>query len=88
MTSDDLPIHLMQPQPSPGDETILPDNGLQLEPYLDDVRRQLMSQALERCSGTQTQAAELLGMTFRSFRYYAKKMGLTGIDDETIPIPD
>jgi len=88
MTSDDLPIHLMQPQPSPGDETVLPDNGLQLEPYLDDVRRQLMSQALERCSGTQTQAAELLGMTFRSFRYYAKKMGLTGIDDETIPIPD
>jgi two-component system response regulator PilR (NtrC family) len=88
MTSDDLPIHLMQPQPSPGDETVLPDNGLQLEPYLDDVRRQLMSQALERCSGTQTQAAELLGMTFRSFRYYAKKMGLTGIDDETIPNPD
>jgi len=88
MTSDDLPIHLMQPQPGPGDETILPDNGLQLEPYLDDVRRQLMSQALERCSGIQTQAAELLGMTFRSFRYYAKKMGLTGADDETIPTPD
>ena len=88
MTSDDLPTQLMQPQQVSDDETILPDNGMQLEPYLDDVRRQLMSQALERCSGTQTQAAELLGMTFRSFRYYAKKMGLTGADDETIQIAD
>ncbi len=74
----------MQPQPSIGEEMILPEDGLQLEPYLDDVRRQLMSQALERTNGTQTQAAELLGMTFRSFRYYARKMGLTGAD-ETSP---
>jgi two-component system response regulator PilR (NtrC family) len=85
MSSDDLPIHLMQPQPSAGDEATLPEDGLQLEPYLDDIRRQLMSQALDRCNGTQTQAAELLGMTFRSFRYYAKKMGLTGADDGDSP---
>ncbi len=81
MTSEDLPAHVLQPQPDPGDEAILPDNGLQLEPYLDDVRRQLMSQALDRTGGIQTQAAELLGMTFRSFRYYAKKMGLTGSEE-------
>ena len=30
-----------------------------------------MRQALERTGGVQTQAAELLRMTFRSFRYYA-----------------
>jgi two-component system response regulator PilR (NtrC family) len=36
-----------------------------------------MSQALERCDGVQTRAAELLGMSFRSFRYYAKKLGIT-----------
>ena len=82
ITSEDLPVHLMQPQPSIGDEMTLPEDGLQLEPYLDDVRRQLMAQALERTNGTQTQAAELLGMTFRSFRYYARKMGLTGSDEE------
>ena len=35
-------------------------------------------QALERTGGVQTQAAELLGMSFRSFRYYAKKAGITG----------
>jgi hypothetical protein len=30
----------------------------------------------------QTQAAELLRMSFRSFRYYAKKAGLKGGDGE------
>ena len=38
------------------------------------------SQALERTGGVQTQAAELLGMSFRSFRYYAKKAGIKGGD--------
>ncbi|HEX2254015.1 MAG TPA: sigma-54 dependent transcriptional regulator, partial [Thermoanaerobaculia bacterium] len=59
-------------------EMELPDDGLDLEGYLDDVRSRLMQQALDRCDGVQTRAAELLGMSFRSFRYYAKKAGLTG----------
>ena len=33
-------------------------------------------QALERAGGVQVRAAELLGMSFRSFRYYAKKYNL------------
>ena len=77
---EDLPSQLMQPQPSPGELLNLPDEGLSLEIYLDDIRKQLMAEALERSQGVQTQAAELVGMSFRSFRYYAKKMGLTGID--------
>lgn len=85
ITGEDLPVHLLEPTPAPGDDARLPDNGLNLEAYLDDVRRQLMAQALDRCQGVQTQAAELLGMSFRSFRYYAKKMGLTGsFEDETV----
>ena len=43
----------------------------------ESIRAALMRQALERANGVQTQAAELLRMTFRSFRYYAKKSGLT-----------
>ena len=35
-----------------------------------------MRQALERTAGGQTAAAQLVGMSFRSFRYYAKKLGL------------
>ncbi len=64
------------------DGITLPREGLDLEAYLDEVRAQLMTQALERTSGVQTQAAELLGMSFRSFRYYAKKAGLKGNGSE------
>jgi len=59
----------------------LPAGGLDLEAFLDEQRARLMAQALERTGGVQTQAAELLKMTFRSFRYYAKKAGLTGGGD-------
>jgi two-component system response regulator PilR (NtrC family) len=55
----------------------LPPEGLDLEALLDRQRVDLMRQALVRTGGVQTQAAELLGMTFRSFRYYARKAGLT-----------
>jgi two-component system response regulator PilR (NtrC family) len=54
----------------------LPEEGLDLEAHLEAVRGQLMAQALERTGGVQTQAAELLGISFRSFRYYAKKIGV------------
>ena len=79
VTVEDLPAQLMQPQPGPGELLTLPDEGMSLEIYLDEIRKQLMAEALERSKGVQTQAAELLGMSFRSFRYYAKKMGLTGV---------
>jgi two-component system response regulator PilR (NtrC family) len=58
----------------------LPEEGFDLESFLDTVRADLMAQALERSGGVQTQAAELLGMSFRSFRYYAKKAGLKDED--------
>jgi len=40
-----------------------------------------MREALDRCEGVQTKAAELLRMSFRSFRYYAKKYNLVRKDD-------
>jgi len=54
----------------------LPDDGINLEEHLDTIRGSLMKQALERTGGVQTQAAELLKISFRSFRYYSKKIGL------------
>jgi two-component system response regulator PilR (NtrC family) len=74
----DIPVQLVQGGSKHPSSVDIPDEGLDLEKYLDEIRRQVMGQALGRCDGVQTQAAELLGMTFRSFRYYAKKMGLTG----------
>ena len=54
----------------------LPDAGANLEEHLDELKRKYMQEALRRADGVQTRAAELLGMSFRSFRYYAKKFGL------------
>ncbi len=54
----------------------LPAEGINLEAYLETVGKRLMREALDRCDGVQTKAAELLRMSFRSFRYYAKKYNL------------
>jgi two-component system response regulator PilR (NtrC family) len=77
LTTKDLPGQLLDGRPAGGDAVTLPDDGLDLEGHLERIRAELMTQALDRCGGVQTKAAELLGMSFRSFRYYAKKVGVT-----------
>jgi two-component system response regulator PilR (NtrC family) len=59
-----------------GDVAPLPDAGFDLEQHVQSVERRYLAQALERAGGVQVRAAELLGMSFRSFRYYAKKYNL------------
>ncbi|HZI66445.1 MAG TPA: sigma-54 dependent transcriptional regulator [Thermoanaerobaculia bacterium] len=59
----------------------LPQEGINLESYLEAVGKRLMREALDRCDGVQTKAAELLHMSFRSFRYYAKKYSLVRKDE-------
>ncbi|RMH22530.1 MAG: sigma-54-dependent Fis family transcriptional regulator [Acidobacteria bacterium] len=78
LTTRDLPLHMVAPDQRPAATVTLPEEGIDLEQHLDEIRGQLMAQALERAGGVQTQAAQMLSMTFRSFRYYAKKLGLTG----------
>ncbi len=78
LTSDDLPPQVRNKSNRPPQAICLPREGMELEPYLDEIRRDLMRQALERTDGVQTQAAEILNVSFRSFRYYAKKLELTG----------
>jgi two-component system, NtrC family, response regulator PilR len=51
-------------------------DGFDLEARGDEFYRHYISLALERAGGVQTRAAELLGMSFRSFRYYAKKFNI------------
>ncbi len=55
---------------------LLSDGGIDLEKQLERLRERLMEEALQRARGVQTKAAELLGMSFRSFRYFAKKYHL------------
>jgi two-component system response regulator PilR (NtrC family) len=54
----------------------LPDDGIDLEAHVEEIYRDHIAQALKRAGGVQVKAAELLGMSFRSFRYYAKKFNI------------
>ncbi|HLC06303.1 MAG TPA: sigma-54 dependent transcriptional regulator [Anaerolineales bacterium] len=62
----------------PGRMTVaLPPEGIELEATISNVEKDLMLQALERSGWVQKRAAELLQISFRSFRHKAKKYGIT-----------
>jgi transcriptional regulator with PAS, ATPase and Fis domain len=50
--------------------------GFDLEARGEDFYRHYIALALQRAGGVQVKAADMLGMSFRSFRYYAKKFNL------------
>jgi two-component system response regulator PilR (NtrC family) len=54
----------------------LPATGFDLEAHVQEIEREYLAEALKRAGGVQVKAAELLGMSFRSFRYYVKKYNL------------
>jgi two-component system response regulator PilR (NtrC family) len=54
----------------------LPQAGFDLEAHVQEIERGYLAEALKRAGGVQVKAAELLGMSFRSFRYYVKKYNL------------
>jgi two-component system response regulator PilR (NtrC family) len=62
------------PPPSPTEA--FPDAGFDLERHVQDIEREYIAEALRRAGGVKVKAAELLGMSFRSFRYYTKKYNL------------
>src|SRR5262245_60475878 len=57
-------------------EAMLPPSGFDLEAHVQEIERGYLAEALKRANGVQVKAAELLGMSFRSFRYYVKKYNL------------
>ncbi|HEY3885877.1 MAG TPA: sigma-54 dependent transcriptional regulator [Vicinamibacterales bacterium] len=54
----------------------LPEKGFDLEQHVQHLEREYIAEALRRSGGVKVKAAELLGMSFRSFRYYMKKYNL------------
>ena len=54
----------------------LPESGFDLEAHVKEIERVYIAEALKKAGGVQVKAAELLGMSFRSFRYYVKKYNL------------
>jgi len=51
-------------------------SGFDLEQHVQHIEREYIAEALRRAGGVKVKAADLLGMTFRSFRYYMKKYNL------------
>jgi two-component system response regulator PilR (NtrC family) len=76
LTTKSLPEHVLLGSSIPDMAFDLPPEGISLEDHLEGIGKIFMLKALERAGGVQTQAAELLRMSFRSFRYYAKKYDL------------
>ncbi len=58
-------------------EVRLPEEGIDLEEFLARIEISLLKQALSRTGGNKTEAAKLLGLNFRSFRYRLAKYGLS-----------
>jgi len=62
-------------------EVTIPDEGMQLEPLLEDLEKRYLLKALDKTGGAKKKAADLLGMSFRSFRYRLAKFGLDSGDE-------
>ncbi|MGZ5433767.1 MAG: sigma-54-dependent transcriptional regulator [Thermoanaerobaculia bacterium] len=80
LTTKSLPEHVLLGGRIPDATFELPAEGISLQDHLEAIGKISMLKALERSGGVQTQAAELLRMSFRSFRYYAKKYELIARD--------
>jgi two-component system, NtrC family, response regulator PilR len=53
--------------------TDFPEEGFDLEAYVENLQKRFLEEALRRTDGVQVKAAELLRMTYRSFRHYMQK---------------
>jgi two-component system response regulator PilR (NtrC family) len=75
---DSLPANIRGelPRSSQAPADGLPEAGFDLEAHVKEIERGYIAEALKRAGGVQVKAAELLGMSFRSFRYYVKKYNL------------
>jgi len=54
----------------------IPAEGIDFERVISDTEKRYLQGALEKAGGVRTQAAELLKISYRSFRHYAKKHNL------------
>jgi transcriptional regulator with GAF, ATPase, and Fis domain len=75
VTITDLPLELQGGNKVSGDvQWELPASGIDFEEW----ERNLLAQALKKSHGNMSEAAKLLGMTYRTFQYRAMKFGLKG----------
>jgi two-component system, NtrC family, response regulator PilR len=76
---ESLPPHLSGAPAAPAGAPVvdaIPSSGFNLETHLQQIERMHLERALRQAGGVQVKAADLLGITFRQFRYLAKKYQL------------
>lgn len=85
ITLDALPRHILdfQRNSKSSDLIVIPTEGINLEAFLDGIEKKYLLQALEQCEGVKKRAAQLLGMSFRSFRYRLAKFGMDDGEEES-----
>ncbi|MGE4608490.1 MAG: sigma-54 dependent transcriptional regulator [Myxococcota bacterium] len=76
---DALPPAITNPAPSEV-TTRIPKTGINLESMVDEYERGLLVEALRASGGVKKRAAQLVGVSFRSFRYRLEKLGLDNPD--------
>ena len=78
ITLDMLPQHVLRFHRSQErfDQIEIPNEGMNLDLFLDSIEKKYLLKALEKSGGVKKRAADLLGMTFRSFRYKLSKHGM------------
>jgi len=81
ISSDVLPekiVYRARATPAPGGDGALriPEGGVDLEALVQETEKGYLHAALEAAGGVRTRAAELLGLSYRSFRHLAKKYNI------------
>ncbi len=72
-----IPENIQISQPCPESIPLdIPDRGLDVEAILENAEKTLLLKALEKAGGVKTEAARLLGLSFRSFRHRLQKYGI------------
>ena len=64
-----------EPQDSPSAENEKQEDE-SLDTYMEGIEKKMLEEALRKARYNKTRAAELLGISFRSFRYKLKKFGI------------
>ena len=88
LTAEHLPPDLLDGRGAGGPVAVrLPEGGLHFEEVIASIEKDLLAQALERAGGVKKEAARILGMSFRSFRYRLAKYGIGTSEAERHPAP-
>jgi two-component system, NtrC family, response regulator PilR len=71
--ADHLPESVRGITPTAAKGVQIPREGMNFEAHIQSIEKEYLLEALRAVNGVRTQAAELLGMSYRSFRHLAKK---------------